>query len=104
VIAEKANQQKKGGNNMGLTKDQVSTLVKDFGKSTTDTGSPQVQIALLTEQIRELTEHLKSHKNDHHGRRGLLVLVGRRGRLLKFLERDNRDAYLVLIDKLGLRK
>jgi small subunit ribosomal protein S15 len=104
VIAEKANQQKKGGNNMGLTKDQVSTLVKDFGKSTTDTGSPQVQIALLTEQIKELTEHLKSHKNDHHGRRGLLVLVGRRGRLLKFLERDNRDAYLVLIDKLGLRK
>ena len=89
---------------MGLTKDQVSTLVKDFGKSTTDTGSPQVQIALLTEQIRELTEHLKSHKNDHHGRRGLLVLVGRRGRLLKFLEKTNRDADLVLIDKLGLRK
>ena len=89
---------------MGLTKDQVSTLVKDFGKSTTDTGSPQVQIALLTEQIRELTEHLKSHKNDHHGRRGLLVLVGRRGRLLKFLEKTNRDVYLVLIDKLGLRK
>jgi small subunit ribosomal protein S15 len=89
---------------MGLTKDQVSTLVKDFGKSTTDTGSPQVQIALLTEQIRELTEHLKSHKNDHHGRRGLLVLVGRRGRLLKFLEKTNRDGYLVLIDKLGLRK
>ena len=89
---------------MGLTKDQVSTLVKDFGKSTTDTGAPQVQIALLTEQIRELTEHLKSHKNDHHGRRGLLVLVGRRGRLLKFLEKTNRDGYLVLIDKLGLRK
>jgi small subunit ribosomal protein S15 len=89
---------------MGLTKDQVSTLVKDFGKSTTDTGSPQVQIALLTEQIRELTEHLKSHKNDHHGRRGLLVLVGRRGRLLKFLEKTNRDGYLILIDKLGLRK
>jgi small subunit ribosomal protein S15 len=89
---------------MGLTKDQVSTLVKDFGKSTTDTGSPQVQIALLTEQIRELTEHLKSHKNDHHGRRGLLVLVGRRGRLLKFLEKTNRDGYLMLIDKLGLRK
>jgi small subunit ribosomal protein S15 len=89
---------------MGLTKDQVSTLVKDFGKSTTDTGSLQVQIALLTEQIRELTEHLKSHKNDHHGRRGLLVLVGRRGRLLKFLEKTNRDGYLVLIDKLGLRK
>ena len=89
---------------MGLTKDQVSTLVKDFGKSTTDTGSPQVQIALLTEQIKELTEHLKSHKNDHHGRRGLLVLVGRRGRLLKFLEKTNRDGYLILIDKLGLRK
>lgn len=89
---------------MALTKDQVSTLVKDFGKTTTDTGSPQVQIALLTEQIRELTEHLKSHKHDHHGRRGLIVLVGRRGRLLKFLEKTNRDAYLVLIDKLGLRK
>jgi small subunit ribosomal protein S15 len=89
---------------MALTKDQVSTLVKDFGKTTTDTGSPQVQIALLTEQIRELTEHLKSHKHDHHGRRGLLVLVGRRGRLLKFLEKTNRDDYLVLIDKLGLRK
>jgi small subunit ribosomal protein S15 len=89
---------------MGLNKEQVSQLVKDFGTSATDTGSPQVQIALLTEQIKELTEHLKSHANDHHGRRGLLVLVGRRGRLLRFLEKSNRDAYLALIEKLGLRK
>jgi small subunit ribosomal protein S15 len=89
---------------MGLKKEQVSQLVKNFGASATDTGSPQVQIALLTEQIKELTEHLKSHANDHHGRRGLLVLVGRRGRLLRFLEKSNRDAYLVLIEKLGLRK
>jgi small subunit ribosomal protein S15 len=89
---------------MGLKKEQVSTLVKDFGKSSTDTGSPEVQIALLSQQIKELTEHLKSHKNDHHGRRGLIVLVGRRGRLLKFLEKNNRPSYLVLIEKLGLRK
>lgn len=89
---------------MSLNKDQVSNLVKQYGTSPTDTGSPQVQIALLTEQIKELTEHLKSHTHDHHGRRGLLVLVGRRSRLLKFLEKSNRDAYLVLIEKLGLRK
>jgi small subunit ribosomal protein S15 len=89
---------------MSLTKEQVANLVKDYGKTATDTGSPQVQIALLTEQIKELTEHLKDHANDHHGRRGLLVLVGRRGRLLRFLEKSNRDAYLTLIDKLGLRK
>lgn len=89
---------------MSLTKEQVANLVKDYGKTATDTGSPQVQIALLTEQIKELTEHLKGHANDHHGRRGLLVLVGRRGRLLRFLEKANRDAYLTLIDKLGLRK
>ncbi|MFZ9703816.1 MAG: 30S ribosomal protein S15 [Bacilli bacterium] len=89
---------------MSLTKEQVANLVKDYGKTATDTGSPQVQIALLTEQIKELTEHLKGHANDHHGRRGLLVLVGRRGRLLRFLEKSNRDAYLTLIDKLGLRK
>jgi small subunit ribosomal protein S15 len=89
---------------MGLNKEKVSQLVKDFGTSASDTGSPQVQIALLTEQIKDLTEHLKSHANDHHGRRGLLVLVGRRGRLLRFLEKSNRDAYLALIDKLGLRK
>jgi small subunit ribosomal protein S15 len=89
---------------MPIAKDKVTSLVKDFGKTPTDTGSPQVQIALLTEQITTLTEHLKSHQNDHHGRRGLLVLVGRRSRLLRFLEKSNRDAYLALIEKLGLRK
>jgi len=89
---------------MAIAKEKVSTLVKDFGKTPTDTGSPQVQIALLTEQITTLTAHLKTHQNDHHGRRGLLVLVGRRSRLLRFLEKSNRDAYLALIEKLGLRK
>jgi small subunit ribosomal protein S15 len=89
---------------MALTKDQVAEVTKTFGKTETDTGSPQVQIALLTTQIKTLTEHLKTHKHDFHSRRGLLVLVGRRGRLLKYLEKSNRDAYLELIAKLGLRK
>lgn len=89
---------------MSLTKDQVANLTKTFGKTATDTGSTEVQIAILSEQIKQLTEHLKGHANDHHGRRGLLVLVGRRSRLLRFLEKSNRQSYLVLIEKLGLRK
>lgn len=89
---------------MALTKERVAELVKTYGKSESDSGSPQVQIALLTEQIRDLTEHLKSHKHDFHGRRGLLVLVGRRTRLLQYLAKNNRPSYLELISKLGLRK
>ena len=89
---------------MALTKERVAELVKTYGKSESDSGSPQVQIALLTAQIRDLTEHLKTHKHDFHGRRGLLVLVGRRSRLLQYLEKNNRDSYLELIGKLGLRK
>jgi small subunit ribosomal protein S15 len=103
VIADKADHET-GGNIMSLTKEQVANLTKAYGKSATDTGSTEVQIAILSEQIKELTEHLKGHTNDHHGRRGLLVLVGRRSRLLRFLEKSNRDSYLGLIEKLGLRK
>jgi small subunit ribosomal protein S15 len=89
---------------VALTKEQIATLTKQFGKAETDTGSPEVQIALLTEQITLLTAHLKSHDHDHHARRGLLVLVGKRARLLKFLEKSNRDRYIQLITKLKLRK
>lgn len=70
----------------------------------TDTGSPEVQVALLTERIEHLTEHLKVHKKDHHSRRGLLMLVGRRRRLLDYLRRNDVDRYRALIAKLGLRR
>ena len=70
----------------------------------TDTGSPEVQIALLTERINHLTEHLKVHKKDHHSRRGLLMLVGRRRRLLDYLRRNDVERYRALIAKLGLRR
>ena len=89
---------------MALTKERVAELVKTYGKSEQDSGSPRVQIALLTEQIRDLTEHLKGHIHDFHSRRGLLVLVGKRSRLLRFLEKTDRPSYLDLIQKLGLRK
>ena len=70
----------------------------------TDTGSPEVQIALLTERINHLTEHLKAHKKDHHGRRGLLMLVGRRRRLLDYVKRNDVERYRALIARLGLRR
>ena len=70
----------------------------------TDTGSPEVQIALLTERINHLTEHLKSHKKDHHSRRGLLMLVGRRRRLLDYVKRNDVERYRALIARLGLRR
>ena len=70
----------------------------------TDTGSPEVQIALLTERINHLTEHLKSHKKDHHGRRGLLMLVGRRRRLLDYVKKNDVERYRALIARLGLRR
>jgi small subunit ribosomal protein S15 len=72
------------------------------GKS--DTGSPEVQIALLTERIKQLTEHFKTHKKDHHSRRGLIILVNQRRKLLKYLERSSSDRYKSVIQKLGLRK
>jgi small subunit ribosomal protein S15 len=70
----------------------------------TDTGSPEVQVAIFTERIRELTEHLKTHKKDHHSRRGLLLLVGKRRRLLNYLNRNDVERYRALISKLGIRR
>jgi small subunit ribosomal protein S15 len=89
---------------MTLTTDQKREVVQQFGKSAEDTGSPEVQIALLTRRINHLTEHLREHKGDHHSRRGLLMLVGQRRRLLNYLQRKDLDRYRGLIQELGLRR
>ena len=89
---------------MTLTVEEKREVVQQFGKSETDTGSPEVQIALLTRRINQLTEHLREHKHDHHSRRGLLMLVGQRRRLLNYLQRKNLDRYRSLIQELGLRR
>ncbi|GMQ85936.1 MAG: 30S ribosomal protein S15 [Acidimicrobiia bacterium] len=80
------------------------TVVESFGKHATDTGSPEVQVALLTERINHLTEHLKVHKKDHHSRRGLLMMVGKRRRLLRYLQDQDVERYRSLIAKTGLRR
>ena len=77
---------------------------EDFRRHESDCGAPEVQIAALTARILELTDHLKTHKHDHHSRRGLIMLVGKRNRLLKYISRTNREAYQATIKKLGLRK
>ena len=79
-------------------------LVKEFQRTDADTGSPEEQVAILTERIRDLTEHLRTHKHDFHSRRGLLLMVGKRGRLLKYLSNTRREDYQALIKRLGLRK
>jgi small subunit ribosomal protein S15 len=89
---------------MTLTTDQKLEVVKQFGKSEGDTGSPEVQIALLTRRINHLTEHLREHKHDHHSRRGLLMLVGRRRRFLNYLQKKDLERYRSLIRELGLRR
>jgi len=89
---------------MPLNKEQKSTIVADFRTHDTDTGSPEVQIALLSERISELTEHFKVHKKDHHSRRGLLKLVGQRRRLLDYLKRKGFNRYKAVIERLGIRK
>jgi small subunit ribosomal protein S15 len=83
------------------TKKQIMT---EHGRSENDTGSPEVQVAMLTHRINHLTEHLKEHKHDHHSRRGLLLLVGQRRRLLNYLSKKDITRYLRLIEKLGLRR
>jgi small subunit ribosomal protein S15 len=87
-----------------LTKDAKREIFDRHGRSTGDTGSPQVQIALLTKRIEQLTEHLRSHRKDHHSRRGLLKLVGRRRRLLNYLQKRDLESYRALIQELGLRR
>ena len=80
------------------------SVVESFGKHSTDTGSPEVQVAMLTERINHLTDHLKVHKKDHHSRRGLLMMVGKRRRLLRYLEDTDVERYRSLIATLGLRR
>ncbi len=89
---------------MTLTVEDKQAIIKKFATHETDTGSPEVQIALLTARIKYLTEHFKVHKKDHHSRRGLLKLVGQRRRLLDYLKRKDRSRYLTLIKELGIRK
>ena len=89
---------------MTLTKDVKQEIFDRHGSNGADTGSPQVQIALLTRRIEELTEHLRSHRKDHHSRRGLLKLVGQRRRLLNYLQKRDLEGYRALIKELGLRR
>lgn len=89
---------------MALTAEQKKQILDSYGLHETDTGSPEAQVALLTRRITDLTEHLKVHKHDHHSRRGLLLLVGRRRRLLKYVARIDVQRYRSLIDRLGLRR
>ncbi len=87
-----------------MTKERKSEILTEFAKKDKDTGSVEVQVALLTERINNLTEHLRVHKKDEHSRRGLLIMVGKRKRLLKYLESKDIDRYRELINKLGIRK
>ncbi|MBT8208244.1 MAG: 30S ribosomal protein S15 [Acidimicrobiia bacterium] len=82
----------------------TQTIVADFGTHDTDTGSPEVQVALLTERINHLTDHLRIHKKDHHSRRGLLMMVGKRRRLLDYLKNNDVERYRAVIARLGLRR
>ena len=89
---------------MALTKEAKQDLIAKHGRSETDTGSPEVQIAMLTRRINELTEHLRTHRHDHYSRRGLLKLVGRRRRFLNYLQKHDLEGYRALIKELGLRR
>ncbi len=89
---------------MALTAEQKKDILGSYGLHDTDTGSPEAQVALLTKRISDLTEHLKVHKHDQHSRRGLLLLVGRRRRLLKYVAQVDVTRYRTLIDRLGLRR
>ena len=89
---------------MTLTKDAKTQIITEYARSTGDTGSAEVQVAVLTTRIVELTEHLKTHKHDHHSRRGLLKMVGRRRRLLEYLKHEDIERYRELIARLGLRR
>ena len=89
---------------MPLTKQAKDEVIQRFAKHDGDTGSPEVQIALLSERINGLTDHFKTHKKDHHSRRGLLMLIGKRRGLLEYLRKKNVERYGVLTDKLGIRK
>ena len=89
---------------MSITQEKKAELVKEFGKNNKDSGSSAVQVAILSERIRNLTEHLKTHKKDFGSRRGLLAMVGQRRSLLDYIKTGNQEAYKALIEKLGLRR
>ena len=89
---------------MSVTKERKAELVKEFGKSEKDTGATEVQTAILTEEIRDLTEHLKIHIHDYHSKRGLMMKVGKRRSLLDYLKENDVNAYRTLIEKLNIRK
>jgi small subunit ribosomal protein S15 len=89
---------------MSITAERKQAIVRDFGAAAGDTGSPEVQVAILTERIQNLTEHMKSHNKDFASRRGLLMMVGQRRRLLDYLKRKDAQRYLKLIERLGIRK
>ena len=89
---------------MGLTKERKTDLIKSFETHDGDTGSPEVQVAILSERITYLTDHFKVHAKDHHSRRGLLMLVGQRRRLLDYVKRKDSARYVTLIQRLGIRK
>jgi len=89
---------------VSLSKREKQTIIQEYGRASDDTGSPEVQVALLTTRIKQLTEHLKAHKHDEHSRRGLLKMVGRRRRHLIYLSRKNPEGYKELIKRLGLRR
>ena len=89
---------------MSISKDRKTEIMSSYKTHASDTGSPEVQVALLSERIEHLTEHFKTHRKDHHSRRGLLMMVGTRRRLLDYLKRTNADRYRELINKLGIRK
>ncbi|MCL2826396.1 MAG: 30S ribosomal protein S15 [Eggerthellaceae bacterium] len=90
-------------NKDSITKERTEELIKEYGKDEHDSGSAEVQVAILSERIRNLTEHLKIHKKDHHTRRGLLMLVGKRRRLLVYIKKRNVEDYRDLIKRIGIR-
>ena len=89
---------------MALNVEQKKIIIEDYKQHESDTGSPEVQVALLTKRINDLTEHLKANKQDHHSRRGLLLLVGQRRRLLQYLTKVDIERYRAVIEKLGIRR
>lgn len=98
-----ASRNERVASHMAVSKERKAELIKEFGKDANDSGSAEVQVAILTERIRELTEHVKVHKKDHHTRRGLLMLVGKRRRLLSYIKERDINNYRELIAKLGIR-
>ena len=87
-----------------ISKEKIAAIMAEYGRTPNDTGSPEVQIAVLTARIRELTDHLKEHPKDHHSRRGMLKMIGQRRGLLDYLKRKDLEGYRALIAKLGIRK